>query len=264
MELNQKDIFKKRLCSKITFFVMIVGLYIISAVLAGFKNGTAFFSIPSGIIWLFQKFIPTKNSVQYFPVILDSAIKTILLSISSTMVSAIFALFLSIIGSNTTGINIVTKIISKIIASFFRNMPVVAWSLILLFSFKQSEFTGFLSLFFITFGYLTRAFSETIDEVATDNIEALKSTGASYLQIIFCGVFPTVFPQFLSWLLYFIENSIREATLIGILTGTGIGFTFNLYYRSFRYDAAGLVILIVTIIVISIELLSNKLRSEMM
>lgn len=264
MELNQKDIFKKRLYSKITFFVMLVGLYIISAVLAGFKNGTAFFSIPSGIIWLFQKFIPTKNSVQYFPVILDSAIKTILLSISSTMVSAIFALFLSIIGSNTTGINIVTKIISKIIASFFRNMPVVAWSLILLFSFKQSEFTGFLSLFFITFGYLTRAFSETIDEVATDNIEALKSTGASYLQIIFCGVFPAVFPQFLSWLLYFIENGIREATLIGILTGTGIGFTFNLYYRSFRYDAAGLVILIVTIIVISIELLSNKLRSEMM
>ena len=264
MELNQKDIFKKRLYSKIIFFLILIGLYLISSITAGFKNGTAFFSIPSGILWLFQKFIPTQNSIQYFPVILDSAIKTILLSISSTMISAVFALFLSIIGSNTTGINILTKILSKVIASFFRNMPVVAWSLILLFSFKQSEFTGFLSLFFITFGYLTRAFSETIDEVANDNIEALKSVGASYLQIIFCGVFPTVFPQFISWLLYFIENNIREATLIGILTGTGIGFTFNLYYRSFRYDAAGLVILVITVIVVSIELLSNKLRNEMM
>ena len=52
--------------------------------------------------------------------------------------------------------------------------------------------------------------------------------------------------------------------MVGILTGTGIGFTFSLYYKSFRYDAVGLVILIVTVIVIGIEMLSNKLRNEMM
>ena len=115
----------------------------------------------------------------------------------------------------------------------------------------------------ITFGYLTRAFSETIDEVASDVIEALKSVGASYFQIIFCGVIPSVSSQLLSWLLFFIETGVRESTLVGILTGTGIGFTFNLYYKSFRYDAAGLVILTVTVIVIGIEILSNKLRKEM-
>ena len=129
---------------------------------------------------------------------------------------------------------------------------------------KQSQFTGFLALFLITFGYLTRAFSETIDDVAGDVIEALTSVGASYFQIIFCGVIPSVASQLLSWLLFFIETGVRESTLVGILTGTGIGFTFSLYYKSFRYDAVGLVILIVTVIVIGIEMLSNKLRNEMM
>ena len=57
---------------------------------------------------------------------------------------------------------------------------------------------------------------------------------------------------------------LREATLVGILTGTGIGFIFNLYYRSFRYDAAGLVILIVALIVLIIELVSNKIRKELL
>jgi len=57
---------------------------------------------------------------------------------------------------------------------------------------------------------------------------------------------------------------VREATLVGILTGTGIGFIFNLYYRSFRYDAAGLVILIVALIVLIIELVSNKIRKELL
>ena len=186
MKLNEKDVFKQRFYSKIIFISAIILIYTISSIIAGFQNGMAFSSIPAGIFWLLQKFIPTQNALQYFPEIMDSVIKTVLLAITSTTISATFALFLAIIGSNSTGINIFTKIITKIIASFFRNIPIVAWALILVFSFKQSQFTGFLALFLITFGYLTRAFSETIDEVASDVIEALKSVGASYFQIIFC------------------------------------------------------------------------------
>jgi len=171
---------------------------------------------------------------------------------------------MSVIGSETVGISKVAVFAVKLTASFFRNMPVVAWSLLLLFSFKQSQFTGLLSLTFITFGYLTRSFMETIDEVAGDVVEALKATGASWWQIVFQGVIPSVSSQLVSWVLYYTENNVREATLIGILTGTGIGFIFNLYYRSFRYDAAGLVILIVAVIVSAIEMISNKIRKELL
>ena len=132
------------------------------------------------------------------------------------------------------------------------------------FPLSKANLQAFWRYFIITFGYLTRAFSETIDDVAGDVIEALKSVGASYFQIIFCGVIPSISSQLLSWLLFFIETGVRESTLVGILTGTGIGFTFSLYYKSFRYDAAGLVILVVTIIVVGVEMLSNKLRSELM
>ena len=48
------------------------------------------------------------------------------------------------------------------------------------------------------------------------------------------------------------------------MTGTGIGFVFDLYYKSNRYDGAGLVIFVIIIIVTGIELLSNKIRKEMM
>jgi len=110
-------------------------LYFFSSIISGFKNTAAFLSIPSGIIWLFQKFIPTSESLQYLPIIFKTAIETILLAVSSTIVSSIFALFLALIGSETTGINLFTKVLVKIIASFFRNIPLVAWSLVLLFSF---------------------------------------------------------------------------------------------------------------------------------
>ena len=49
-----------------------------------------------------------------------------------------------------------------------------------------------------------------------------------------------------------IETNIRDATLIGLLTGTGIGFVFDVYYKSFRYDVAGLVILAIILAVVAV------------
>ena len=264
MKLTNKDIFKRRMQSKIIFLLSVIILYAISSMISGFENGLAFLSVPKGVLWLFQTFIPNGNTLKYLPKIMKPALETILLALTSTLISSVFALIMSVIGSETVGISRAAAFAVKLTASFFRNMPVVAWSLLLLFSFKQSQFTGLLSLTFITFGYLTRSFMETIDEVAGDVVEALKATGASWWQIIFQGVIPSVSSQLVSWVLYYTENNVREATLIGILTGTGIGFIFNLYYRSFRYDAAGLVILIVAVIVSAIEMISNKIRKELL
>ena len=66
----------------------------------------------------------------------------------------------------------------RAIASLFRNIPTVAWAFILLFSFKQSDFTGFLALFLTSFGYLVRCFLENIDELAAGPVEALRAATA--------------------------------------------------------------------------------------
>ena len=61
-----------------------------------------------------------------------------------------------------------------------------------------------------------------------------------------------------------IETNIRDATLVGILTGTGIGFVFDIYYKSFRYDIAGLTILAIVIVVIACEVVSNFVRRRVL
>ena len=68
----------------------------------------------------------------------------------------------------------------------------------------------------------------------------------------------------MSWMLYMVETNIRDATLVGILTGTGIGFVFNLFYKSFRYDVAGLVILLIVVVVICCESVSNYVRRRIL
>lgn len=235
-------------------------LYAASAIAVNFNGGLALSSIPEAGVWLIKNFLPSVRVVKYLPVIVEKLVQTLLMSVASTSTAAVFALLMAVLGSRATGVNKPMKAIARVIASFFRNMPLVAWAMILLFSFKQNEFTGYLAIFFTSFGHLTRSFMETIDETAGGTIEALTATGASYFQIIFQGVTPTVSSQLMSWLLYMVENNVRDATLVGLLTGTGIGYLFDLFYKRFMYDVVGSVTLFIVAVVIGLELLSNKVR----
>ena len=164
------------------------------------------------------------------------------------------------IGSRVSGFGNPLQLVIRACATVLRNIPTVAWGFLLLFSFKQAEFTGFLALFFKSLGFLTRTFMETIDEVDSGSIEALKATGATRLQVIVHGVIPMTTTQIISWILYTIEVNFRDATLVGMLTGTGIGFVFNWFYRTFQYRTAGLIIIAIAVAVILIESASNFAR----
>jgi len=165
-----------------------------------------------------------------------------------------------LLGTRTTKVNPVIGRGVRIIAAFFRNVPDVAWALILLLSFGQNILTGFFALFFASFGLLTRTFIETIDEISASCVEALYATGATSLQIVFRGIIPSSMAALVSWVLYMVETNIRNATLIGILTGTGIGFWFDIFYKRSDFGAVSLVVVAIVVLVIAIELTSTQIR----
>ena len=170
-----------------------------------------------------------------------------------TVVAAVLAFFFSLLGSNITRVNGILKRIVRVVSAFFRNVPDVVWAMLLMFSFGQNILTGFFALFFTTFGLLTRAFIETIDEVSSSCVEALDATGANFIQKVFQGIIPSSLPGITTWVLYMIETNIRSSTLIGILTATGIGYLFDLYYKRLDFASASLVVLSIVVLVLVIE-----------
>jgi len=74
------------------------------------------------------------------------------------------------------------------------------------------------------------------------------------------AVVPSVLPGLTSWMLFMLETNIRSATLVGLLTGTGIGFLFDLYYKSLNYPSAALTTLAIVVVVLVLEAGSNQLR----
>jgi len=261
---NQTSVFVKRKRTFTLAFLGVAALYLISSTVTDYSTVGGFESFPKAVAWMARKFVPDEKAWTRLPNILAKLTETTLLSVSVTVCAAICAFFFSLLGTRTTKVNPWIGRSVRVIAAFFRNVPDVVWAMLLLFSFGQNILTGFFALFFATFGLLTRTFIETIDEVSASCVEALHATGATYLQTVFQGIIPSSLPEIVSWILYMIETNIRSSTLIGVLTATGIGNLFDLYYKRMDYSSASLVVISIVVLVIAIEIISNQIRKVIM
>ncbi len=260
MRTKSQDIFRKRNISYTLFFVVIIAVYYISATVTDFTLADGLASFPNAAVWLGKNFIPDAKAFDRLPKILESLFSTILLSVAVTVVSGIFAFTFALFGSNIVkGRKLIKKAV-RMTAAFFRNVPDIVWAMLLLFSFGQSEMTGFIALSLTTFGMLTRSFIETIDEASSASVEALEATGASFPQIVFQAIIPSTIAGIITWILYMVETNIRASTVVGILTATGIGYLFDLYYKRLDYGSVSLITISIVVVVIFIEAISNKIR----
>jgi len=261
---DQTSIFIKRKRTFTLAFIGIAAVFIVSALVTDYDVAGGFESIPKAVYWMVNNFMPDEKAWSRLPNILTKLAETALVSVTVTVCAAICAFFFSLFGTKTTKVNPWIGRIIRLIAAFFRNVPDVVWAILLLFTFGQNILTGFFALFFYSFGTLTRTFIETVDEVSASCVEALYATGAKYLHTVFQGIIPSSLPQIVSWVLYMIETNIRNSTLIGVLTATGIGAMFDMYYKRMDFGSAGLVVMSIVALIITIELLSNRIRKVIM
>lgn len=189
---------------------------------------------------------------------------TILLAAAGSCVGMILGLLSAIAISKKTGKNKILKGVIRFIASLTRNIPEGVWAIILLISFWFGEFLAFLVLSIISYGFLTRVYADAIDETNSACIEALEATGASYWQIIFCAVIPEVMPSLISWGLYSTENNIRSSTIIGMLTGSGIGYLISNYKHFREFTSLFTAIILVVIVILVFDQTSSYIRRRIM
>jgi phosphonate transport system permease protein len=123
---------------------------------------------------------------------------------------------------------------------------------------------GLIALIVETFGFLLRAYIETIDEVGGDVLEALNASGANFFQRITQGVIPAAIPGYISWFLYGIELNIRASTIVGMVGGGGVGLVLMQNIKSFNYHVACAIILTIAAVIILIDVLTNWLRRKVL
>ena len=138
---------------------------------------------------------------------------------------------------------------------------IVAIFFVALFGF--GAFAGFLTLTFATIGFIGKLLAEDIEEIDESQAEAIRATGASWLQLINYAIQPQVMPRLIGLSAYRLDINFRESAVIGIVGAGGIGGTLNTALSRYEYDSAGAILLIVIGIVMVAEYASGHLRRWM-
>ncbi|WP_102108294.1 phosphonate ABC transporter, permease protein PhnE [Oceaniglobus roseus] len=137
---------------------------------------------------------------------------------------------------------------------------IVAILLVAIFGF--GPLAGFLTLSFATIGFLSKLLAEDIEAMDRSQAEAIRASGAKWLQWINYGVQPQVMPRLVGLSMYRIDINFRESAILGLVGAGGIGATLNTAFDRYEYDTAAAILILIIGIVMALEYLSGVIRAR--
>jgi len=119
---------------------------------------------------------------------------------------------------------------------------------------------GILALVIASIGFIGKLFAEAIEEISLKQVEAVRATGASFMNVILFGVLPQVFPRFIGFSTYQFDSNVRNSTMVGIVGAGGIGAPLFVAFQRFDYDVVCAILLAIIAVVFCCEILSNQVK----
>lgn len=192
---------------------------------------------------------------------LDKAIiETVQLAVVGTTVGVFVALPLSVLGArNFIGATPVYYA-TRALFNALRGISEFVYALLFVAMVGLGPFPGALALAVHTTGALGKYFSEAIENMDWQPMEAIAATGASRTQLVFHGVLPQLTPQFLAYGFYYFEHNIRASTVLGLVGAGGLGIELMTSLKLFKYREVAAVVIVMLVLITAADQLSAWAR----
>ena len=190
--------------------------------------------------------------------------ETLLMAFLGTFGAALVALPLAFLAArNFTPLMLVRQFFRRIF-DLCRGVDALIWTIVLSRAFGPGPMTGALAILLTDTGSFGKMFSEALENVDDKQIEGIRSTGAKPVQRYRFGVIPQVTPVLLSQVLYFFESNTRSATIIGAITGGGIGLLLTQAMITQKdWEEVTYYIVLVVMLVFAMDSFSGWLRRKL-
>ena len=187
----------------------------------------------------------------------------ILESLTMTVVSTVVGVFLAIPFSLGAARNIAPApvyLFCRGLVILLRTFPEVVIALVFVVMVGFGPLAGLITLTLASVGFIAKLMAEDIEDIDTRQLEAMRATGASWLQVIVYGVVPQVMPRFIGLSAYRLDINFRESAILGIVGAGGIGAVLRTSMQRYDFDTTGAILIIIIAIVLGLEFLSGLIR----
>ncbi|WP_274649751.1 phosphonate ABC transporter, permease protein PhnE [Paenibacillus humicola] len=218
------------------------------------------------IVWSILKGIVTPDTGLLFNLTEQSVgyllIQTIAIAFLGTLVGSVLAIPIAFLAAS----NMVPKPVSwliRLLLIVIRTVPALVYGLMFIRVTGQGPFAGVLTIGITSVGMLARLYVDAIEELDTRVLESMTSIGCGTFEKIRYGVVPQLLSMFMSIMIYRFDMNMREASILGLVGAGGIGAPLIFAMRSYKWEQVGALLIGTVVLILIIELVSNKLRMKL-
>jgi len=193
--------------------------------------------------------------------VLGATLETIQMALAGTFLALLVAFPLGFLAARNTTPHPVVYHSVRLVLNLVRTIPDLALGLLFVSAVGLGAFAGTIALAIHTATVLGKLLSESVENIDEGVVEAIRATGAGYSQTLSFAVLPQILPDLISFALYRFETNIRAASVLGLIGAGGIGYLMNTSFRTFQYQEAAAIVLVLIALVMLVDYLSSRLRN---
>lgn len=206
----------------------------------------------------FAAFFPP-NFTGRWPDISDGILESVYMTVVSTVIGIVISVPVGLGAAKNIAPRAVYYLCRCILA-LSRSFQEIILAIFFVKLFGFGPFAGVVTLSFATIGFYGKLLAEDIEDTDPSSTEAVRATGAGWLQWINYGVQPQVMPRMIGLALYRFDINFRESAVVGIVGAGGIGATLDTAFNRYEFDSAAAILLIIIGIVMLVEYSSSYVR----
>lgn len=194
--------------------------------------------------------------------IINGLIESLVMTVVATALGVLISVPIGIGGARNL-VPLPVYLVCRLLIALSRTFQEVIIAILFVVMLGFGPLAGVMTLVFGSLGFVSKLLAEDIEEIDPAQVEAIRATGASWMQMLTYGVLPQVLPRLVGLSLYRFDINLRESAVIGIVGAGGIGATLNTSIQRYEYNTASAILLLIIALVMATELVSSAIRKRL-
>jgi phosphonate transport system permease protein len=221
---------------------------------------TTLFSSGGNLADLIRRSVPPSTDVLHDSI--TASIVTLDTALLGTSAALVLSLLIAPLAARNLAPHRLVYEAARLVIAVTRTIPSFIFALYLVTVVGLGPYAAALALAVHSIGTLGKLFAETIEDMDTGPVDALRASGAGRLQVFVHAVLPGVAPSFVSLSLYRYDVNVRDSLATGFVGGGGIGFLLFNSIQLFQYRQAAMELTVMLVLLLVVERVSSLLRAR--
>lgn len=199
--------------------------------------------------------------------VFKGALVTVAMALMATALAMIVAIPISFFAAHNlmsgNPLTYAIYVVVRTLLNLLRSIESLIIAIIFVVIVGLGPFAGVMALAVHSVAALAKLYSEVIEGIDPGPIEAVRATGANWMQIVRYGVIPQIVPPFTAFTIYRWDINVRSATVIGLVGGGGLGFLLIELIRINDMRGVSAVFIAIALIVIVLDFVSAQIRERL-